>query len=418
MAEQNSPARFRTEQGFSVPSVTAEQMREVDRIATAEFGLGILQMMENAGRTLAQNVLEMLDAEEGPVAVLAGSGGNGGGGLCCARHLHNRGVDVRIILSKEEAAMAGPALHQLRILRAAGLHPEGEGSVHTVLLQSKIAVDALIGYSLRGAPRSRAAALIAACNERAARILSLDVPSGLDATTGQAPGQAIVPERTLTLALPKSGLGTVQGELYLADIGIPPTVYRRLGLRVAPLFGQRYWVRLERVERGPNRVFIALGSNIDSETNIRLAIRELAERCELRAVSPVYETKPVGTTDQPNFLNAVALVGTDLSAADLKAKVLAAIEQDLGRVRTADKNAPRTIDLDIVLFNDQILDVGHRHVPDPDILRYPHVAVPLAHISPQHRHPETGQTLREIAQGVGTDGLLPRADIDLTALLD
>jgi 2-amino-4-hydroxy-6-hydroxymethyldihydropteridine diphosphokinase len=162
-----------------------------------------------------------------------------------------------------------------------------------------------------------------------------------------------------------------------------------------------------------NRVFIAMGSNIDSERNLREAVRRLASHCTLLAVSPVYETAPVGKTDQPNFLNAAALIETDLTAAELKARVLQAIEQELGRVRTADKNAPRTIDLDISLFNDQVLDMGQRHIPDPDILRYPHIAVPLADVAPGQRHPETGQTLRQIAQGLPAGGLVRRTDIVL-----
>jgi NAD(P)H-hydrate epimerase len=87
---------FRTEDGIPVPAVTAEQMREVDRIAVEDFGLGILQMMENAGRNLAQNVLGMLDGRRGEVTVLVGSGGNGGGGLCCARHLHKRDTSTTV----------------------------------------------------------------------------------------------------------------------------------------------------------------------------------------------------------------------------------------------------------------------------------------------------------------------------------
>jgi NAD(P)H-hydrate epimerase len=85
---------FRTEAEIPVLAVTAEQMREVDRIAVEEFGLTILQMMENAGRNLTENVLDMLDGARGEVVILVGSGGNCGGGLCCARHLHNRGFQV------------------------------------------------------------------------------------------------------------------------------------------------------------------------------------------------------------------------------------------------------------------------------------------------------------------------------------
>jgi len=149
-------------------------------------------------------------------------------------------------------------------------------------------------------------------------------------------------------------------------------------------------------------VLVSLGSNINPEHNLKAAVQRLASRFRLRAVSPVYETTPVGKTDQPDFMNAAALVETDLDAAELK-QALQAIEQELGRVRTEDKNAPRTIDLDISLFNDQALEVGSRRIPDPDILRHPHIARPLADLAPQLRHPETGQTLQAIAQGLGGD---------------
>jgi len=161
------------------------------------------------------------------------------------------------------------------------------------------------------------------------------------------------------------------------------------------------------------RVFIALGSNINPEYNIREAVRRLASRCRLLAVSPVYETAPVGKTDQPNFLNAAALIETDLTALELKTQVLQVLEQELGRVRTEDKNAPRTIDLDIALFGDQVLDVGLRHIPDPEISKYSHIVVPLADLAPQQRHPETGQTLLEIAQGLPASGLVRRPDVVL-----
>jgi len=115
-----------------------------------------------------------------------------------------------------------------------------------VIRRAQIVVDAFIGYSLRGAPRGRVAELIDLCNQHAARVLSLDVPSGINATTGETPGVVIRPERTLTLALPKTGLQCVPGELYLADIGIPPEVCQRIGLSCEPPFGERYWVRLEK----------------------------------------------------------------------------------------------------------------------------------------------------------------------------
>jgi NAD(P)H-hydrate epimerase len=219
---------FWTEDGMAVPAVTAMQMREVDRIAVEDFGLGILQMMENAGRNLALIAIDMLGGMEGEITVLAGAGGNGGGGLCCARHLHNRGFKVWLVLDREPSALRGAALDQLGILESAGLQPVAPDRAQEVIGSAQLVVDALIGYSLRGAPRGRAAELIDLCNTHAARILSLDVPSGLDATKGESPGDVVRPQRTVTLALPKMGLGAIPGDLYLADIGIPPEVYHQL----------------------------------------------------------------------------------------------------------------------------------------------------------------------------------------------
>ena len=133
---------------------------------------------------------------------------------------------------------------------AAGVQPLDPSQAEEALRRAELVVDALIGYSLRGAPRGKVAGLIELCNQHAARVLSLDLPSGLDATTGEARGVVVCPTRTLTLALPKTGLLSAPGELYLADIGIPPQVYRRMGLSVALPFGGRYWIRLE---RGPPR---------------------------------------------------------------------------------------------------------------------------------------------------------------------
>jgi 2-amino-4-hydroxy-6-hydroxymethyldihydropteridine diphosphokinase len=167
-----------------------------------------------------------------------------------------------------------------------------------------------------------------------------------------------------------------------------------------------------------NRVIISLGSNIDKEINLPLAVQLLAQKCRLLAVSPVYETIPVGLLNQPNFFNAAVLVETDLDAAQLKQQVLLPIEEKLNRVRSADKNAPRTIDLDISLFNNEIIEIDPDHrIPDPDLLKFPHVAVPIAAIVPDMPHPETGETLSAIArrlmEGIEGDVLWERPDVIL-----
>jgi NAD(P)H-hydrate epimerase len=229
---------FTTQEGHKVPAISVNQMREVDRIAVDQFRLGLLQMMENAGRNLSKIVQRELEHPKGPVAILAGPGGNGGGGLCCARHLHNRGVDVSLILSKDKDQLGDAAARQLAILMAAGFQPLQEPEVDDALARAEIVVDALIGYSLLGAPRGRVAELITRCNNLGKRVISLDVPSGLDGTTGEAPGVIVQAETILTLALPKIGLAAVSGAVYLADIGIPPAVYKKLGIDFEPFFGR------------------------------------------------------------------------------------------------------------------------------------------------------------------------------------
>ncbi|MBI3975834.1 MAG: 2-amino-4-hydroxy-6-hydroxymethyldihydropteridine diphosphokinase [Armatimonadetes bacterium] len=163
-----------------------------------------------------------------------------------------------------------------------------------------------------------------------------------------------------------------------------------------------------------NRVALSLGSNIDKERNIVRAVEMLAAVVRVVAVSSVYETAPVGDPDQESFLNAAVVVETLHSPEELKREVLTPIETRLGRRRTADKNAPRTIDIDIALFNDEVLRVGDRMIPDPELFAQAHLAVPLADVAPDYRHPVTGKTLSEVAAGLrGEGGIVRRSDLSL-----
>ncbi len=236
--------RFQTELGILVPAVTTSQMREVDRIAVDEFHLGLLQMMENAGRNLALHAMRMTPAG-GLITVLAGSGGNGSGALCCARHLHNRGFAVHCVLDRDVDALTGAAQNQLEVLLAAGIRISAEDAAEDTLRRSALIVDGLIGYGLQGEPRPAAARLIEICNQSDAAVLSNDIPSGIDATTGEAYGPYIHADRTLTLAAPKTGLAHNQTEIYLADIGIPSEVFDRIGIVFQRPWQDDYWVRLK-----------------------------------------------------------------------------------------------------------------------------------------------------------------------------
>lgn len=238
---------FHTNDGHPVTAVTAGQMRQVDRTALA-FGLTILQMMEHAGRSLAEHAL-LLAHPDGEVVVLAGAGDNGGGGLCCARHLLNRGMNVSVILDRDPDTLSGAARAQLETLLKGGLSLTSPSAAPQVLARATVVVDALIGYGLKGAPRELTATLIELCNHGPAQRLSLDVPSGLDATTGERPGAVVRADRILTLALPKTGLLGTAIPVYLADLGIPPSVFKQVGVNYTPPFGGAFWIPLEATAR-------------------------------------------------------------------------------------------------------------------------------------------------------------------------
>ena len=235
-----------------IPYLTAGQMAEVDRLMVEVFGIHLIQMMENAGRQLAllaRNRFLEGDAFGKQVVLLAGSGGNGGGAMVCARHLHNWGAEVTVVLSKAVQDLVGTIKHQGEILQRMDVEM-GRFEDLEEKPQWDLIVDGIIGYSLQGAPRGGAAEMIRWANERKSPILALDIPSGLNASTGEVLEPTIRAAATMTLALPKEGLRragkNVVGELYLADIGVPPQLYSQpsLNLQVGHLFPAEQILRL------------------------------------------------------------------------------------------------------------------------------------------------------------------------------
>jgi len=234
--------------GIHVPTVSSAQMREIDRIATEETGPTLLQMMENAGRSLASLAMNVLgeNAKDAKTVVVAGTGGNGGGGICAARHLANRRMDIVLAITEPGRLSDAAALQRRMFTHTPGREIAGQGleSRHPDLI-----LDAIIGYSLKGAPDGTALQMIQWANANPAPVLSLDVPSGVDADDGQTPGEFIRATWTMTLALPKTGLSSGNsGELWLADIGLPTGVFARVGLDYTSPFDNRYVVPL--VQRG------------------------------------------------------------------------------------------------------------------------------------------------------------------------
>lgn len=236
--------QFKTENGIEVPAVTKEQMIEIDRIAIEETDPNLFQMMENAGRNIAELTIKTLGKswKKSEILILAGTGGNGGGGICAARHLANKGANVSVCMTDIEKLKEVPK-YQLHILK----------STNAKIISIKelknenpdLIIDAIIGYSLVGNPKGTSAEMIEWASEKLGVRLSLDVPSGVNATTGEVMATFINPDLTMTLALPKTGLiPSVTGELYLADIGIPKKVFEKIGLKYQTPFNDNYIVKL------------------------------------------------------------------------------------------------------------------------------------------------------------------------------
>jgi NAD(P)H-hydrate epimerase len=236
----------------SVPFLSVAQMVEVDRAMIEDYGILLVQMMENAGRNLAHLArLRFLSDEPGGkrVAVLAGVGGNGGGALVCARRLASWGASVEVFLAKPEAELTEIPRRQLGITDRMNI-PSRVGAP-SALASFDLVVDGVIGYSLAGAPRGTAAEMIRWAAGQSAPVLALDIPSGVHADTGSAFDPVIRATATMTLALPKEGLRAhsvraLVGELYLADISVPPALYTKpaLRLQVPELFSQSDIVQL------------------------------------------------------------------------------------------------------------------------------------------------------------------------------
>lgn len=177
-------------------------------------------------------------------------------------------------------------------------------------------------------------------------------------------------------------------------------IHKPGALRHADSVGIAIERRAEDYQR--NVVFLSLGSNISPEENLAAAIKLLRSHTSLLDISPAYRTAPQGDMNQAAFINMVVKIHTQRQPLAFKTQVIDSIESRLRRVRDPkNRNAPRTIDIDISLWNNAVFEFGARPwiVPDPDIIRFAHVAIPLADIAADYRHPTQGKTLSEIAAG-------------------
>ena len=211
-------------------------MQEVDRRAAEVYGLPTPALMENAGRAVALRADALLGGARGRrVVVVCGGGNNGGDGLVAARHLANWGARVRVVMACEGwptapklSADAGVQLHVVTRcgIEVLGVDPDGRRRVELALTGADLVVDAVLGTGSRGAPRGAAMVAVELMQAARARILAVDIPTGLDADSGHVPGPAVQAEETVTFGLPKPAhvllpAAGLCGRVRVADIGFP-----------------------------------------------------------------------------------------------------------------------------------------------------------------------------------------------------
>ncbi|MDX2093883.1 MAG: NAD(P)H-hydrate dehydratase [Kofleriaceae bacterium] len=230
------------------PIVTAAEMRALDRATSEDIGLAAFTLMETAGRAVAEAAFGMLERRDARVAVVCGPGNNGGDGVVAARVLRDRGVEATAYLVAERAAIKGDALAHLEILERAGGVVRGLQTAQQLvelgglIAQADLVIDALFGIGVSRAIEGHLADVIDVMN-RAPQRLAVDIPSGLVADTGAAPGAVVEATRTVTMGALKIALVSAPGfarcgEVEVAEIGIPTVLLKTANVR-AGLIAER-----------------------------------------------------------------------------------------------------------------------------------------------------------------------------------
>lgn len=201
--------------------VSKQEMAKIDEKVPEKYGITISRMMENAGYQIADFIKKELDPEG--VTVYAGKGNNGGDALAAARRLHLWNYEVEVIIATRE--LDGIRKEELEILEEIGVKVTEESSEN----KHPVALEGLIGYNLEGDPRPPFDSMVEEVNMHE-KVVSIDLPTGIDPDTGEKSSPAVEADYTVTLAMPKEGMNRENsGEIWVADISIPPEAYEEFG---------------------------------------------------------------------------------------------------------------------------------------------------------------------------------------------
>ncbi len=220
--------------------LTRQQARQVDQLATGEYGISSLALMEEAGRTSAM-LLDELHRDQDPrsVLIVCGKGNNGGDGLVMARHLQPLGYQVSVVLGHPDEVLSTDTranLQQLQDNPLPGVTLLRHQTTREKMEQLTSAcwlIDAMLGTGSQGDPRSPTDDAIRWLNERDDRRVALDIPSGLDCDSGETGTPCFQAGHTFTFVAPKPGLLLESrqlqvGQIHVIDIGIPPELLQRV----------------------------------------------------------------------------------------------------------------------------------------------------------------------------------------------
>jgi len=201
--------------------LTAADAKSLDKKAVERFGMPVLVLMENAGRCVSEEALNILGKRKGKVALFCGTGNNGGDGFCAARHLLTAGIKPDIYLSGKIADVKNEAKTNLNILLRMKQKIIEASPASISLIKTKrysLIIDALLGVGLKGDIRYIYQELINIINASRAFVLSVDIPSGLDATTGKVGKVCVKADKTITFVAKKRGMASETGKNYCGEV--------------------------------------------------------------------------------------------------------------------------------------------------------------------------------------------------------
>ncbi len=227
-----------------IPYVNGKTLKKIDEKAESEYGISLLQLMEVAGARMAGFLRERYaPIAQKEILIICGKGNNGGDGLVCARVLHNWGAKVSVLLAFPEEAYEGVVKQNLESCHKLGI----ECAEQIEEPEPSLIVDCLFGFGFKGELKKDHELLIKWMNAQHAKIMSCDLPSGMESIEFKGESLTVQADSTLTFTIPKEVFASKEareraGEIYILDIGIPKPLYYEMGVEKS-LFGKKSWVR-------------------------------------------------------------------------------------------------------------------------------------------------------------------------------